>query len=149
MLSKFLKYSKDYHKIILILTVLMLLFIFSEKNFQFEPIRIHIPYYFSWIFTFEFLNKIAHIFFGGLIFLFFYLSIGFFSQNLNNINLKTGLHIISIVLAFMSSYLIDTYFMTLCKDSGCADKGLMDMLFNTIGLIIMVSFTCQKGTKNI
>jgi len=88
MLSKFLKYSKDYHKIILILTVLMLLFIFFEKNFQFEPIRIHIPYLFSWVFTFEFLNKIAHIFFGGLVFLFFYLSIGFFSQNLSNINLK-------------------------------------------------------------
>lgn len=149
MLSKFLQYSKDYHKMILILTILMLLFIFFEKNFQFKPIRIHIPYYFSCVFTFEVLNKIAHIFFGGLVFLFFYLSIGFLSRNLNNIYLKTGLHVISIVLAFVSSYMLDTYLMTPCTDSGCAYKGIMDILFNTIGLIIMVSFTCQKGTKNI
>ena len=149
MLSKFLKYSKDYHKIIFILTTLMLLFIFLEKNLKFEPIHIDISYYCSCVLTFEFLNIIAHIFFGGLIFLFFYLPIDFFSRNINRIYLKTGLHIISIVLAFISSSMIDAYLMNHCTNSGCSDNELMNGLFDTIGLIIMVSFTCQKGKRDI
>ena len=149
MLSEFLKYSKNYHKIIFILTTLMLLFIFLEKNFQFELVHIDISYYFSCVLTFQLLNIIAHIFFGGLIFLFFYLPIDFFSRNITNIYLKTGLHIISIILAFISIYMIDAYLMKPCTNSGCSDKFIMDTLFDTIGLIIMVSFTCQKKTKNI
>jgi hypothetical protein len=125
MLSKFIKYSQSYHKIIFILITLMLLFIFLEKNFQFQL-----------------LNIIAHIFFGGLIFLFFLFAYRFFSRNITNIYFKIGLHIIAIVLAFISTYIIDASLIKPCTSPSCADKQIMDMLFDTIGLIIMISFTC-------
>ena len=134
-IDNFYQYTRQFHLFVVLATISMLLTIFLEKVYSFNDIYINTLNLFINPFS-----TIAHLLFGAILFLVIYLFISFITRGIHNKFYKMFFLLFSLIITFFLTTVIDSQLIAKCTHSGCMDQEIRGILFNSIGILVMLAY---------